>query len=111
MYATMRRYEGTDRSELGELTRRIDESLIPRLSALPGFGGYYLIDAGEGVVTSIGLFDTAAQAHESTRVAARWIREQGLEAVFPTAPTIVAGEVIAQRRSHLTKPAGRSRTQ
>ncbi len=104
MYATVRRYEGTDRSELVRLSTMIDESLIPRLSALPGFGGYYLIDAGEGVITSTGLFDTAGQAHESTRVAARWIREQGLEAVFPNTPRIMAGEVIVQRQLTLAEP-------
>lgn len=73
MYATVRRYEGIDESRSEELARRIGESLMPRLGELPGFGGYYPIEAGEGVLTSVGLFDTAEQAHESTRVAARWI--------------------------------------
>ena len=104
MYATVRRYEGTDQTELGELTSRIETSLIPRLSELPGFGGYYLIDAGEGVITSVGLFDTAGQAHESTRVAARWIREESLEVAFPNSPTVMAGEVIAQRLTALQQP-------
>jgi hypothetical protein len=40
---------------------------------LPGFNGYYLIDAGEGVFASISLFDQAKTAHESTRFAARWV--------------------------------------
>lgn len=99
MYATVRRYEGIDESRSEELTRRIGESLMPRLGELPGFGGYYLIEAGEGVLTSVGLFDTAAQAHESTRVAARWIREQNLESALPNTPKVTAGEVIAQRLS------------
>ena len=47
MYATVRRYERTDQSDLPKLTSRVEESLVPRLSELPGFGGYYLIDAGE----------------------------------------------------------------
>lgn len=97
MYATVRRYEGIDESRSEELTRRIGESLLPRLGELPGFGGYYLIEAGEGVLTSVGLFDTAAQAHESTRVAARWIREQNLEAALPNTPKVTAGAVIAHR--------------
>jgi|SRR5579859_6421496 len=95
MYATVRRYEGIDESRSDELATRIGESLMPRISKLPGFGGYYLIEAAEGVITSVGLFGTAAQAHESTRVAARWIREEMLETALPNTPKITAGEVIA----------------
>ncbi len=98
MYATVRRYEGIDESRSEELATRIGESLMPRLGELPGFGGYYLIEAGEGVLTSVGLFDTAEQAHESTRVAARWIREQKLAAALPNTPKVTAGEVIAHQR-------------
>ena len=78
MYATVRRYEGIDKVRSEEVTRKVSESLLPSLSRLPGFGGYYLIDAGEGVFTSFGLFENAEQAHESTRIAARWVREQKL---------------------------------
>jgi len=95
MYATVRRYEGIDESRFDELATRIRESLMPRLGELPGFGSYYLIEAGEGVLTSVGLFDTAAQAHESTRVAARWIREQQLESALPQSPKVTAGDVVA----------------
>ena len=54
------------------------------MSKLPGFGGYFLIEAGEGVMTSINLFETSDQAHESTRVAATWIREEKLETALRT---------------------------
>ncbi len=97
MYATVRRYEGIDESRSDELATKIREGLMPRLGELPGFGGYYLIEAGEGVLTSVGLFDTAAQAHESTRVAARWIREQQLESALPHSPKVTAGDVVAHR--------------
>ncbi len=95
MYATVRRYEGIDESRSDELATRIRESLMPRIGELPGFGGYYLIEASEGVLTSVGVFDTPEQAHESTRVAARWIREQELDAALPNTPKVTAGEVIA----------------
>jgi hypothetical protein len=95
MYATVRRYEGIDKTRTDEVTKKVGESLMPRLSKLPGFAGYFLIEAGEGVVTSIGLFDTSQQAHESTRVAATWVREENLETALPNAPKITAGEVVA----------------
>ena len=84
MYATVRRYEGIDKVRSEEITRKVGDSLLPSLRELPGFGGYYLIDAGGGVLTSVGLFETSAQAHESTRLAARWVREQKLEDALPS---------------------------
>jgi hypothetical protein len=96
MYATVRRYEGIDKVRSEEITRKVGHSLLPSLRELPGFGGYYLIDAGDGVLTSVGLFETSAQAHESTRLAARWVRDQKLEDALPNTPKITAGLVIAR---------------
>jgi hypothetical protein len=95
MHATVRRYEGVDQKIVGELTKKVGESLMPRLSNLPGFSGYYLIEAGNGVFSSIGVFDTPTQAEESNRVAASWLREQNLETAFPNPPQVTGGEVIA----------------
>jgi hypothetical protein len=95
MYATVRRYEGIDKVRSDEITRKVGDSLLPSLRALPGFRGYYLIDAGESVLTSVGIFETSGQAHESTRVAARWVREQKLEDALPNTPKITAGPLIA----------------
>jgi hypothetical protein len=97
MHATVRRYEGVDQSRTEELTKKVDETLLPRLSNLPGFEGYYLIEAGNGVMSSIGLFDTSAHADESTRVAANWVREEKLETALPNPPKITDGEVIVHK--------------
>jgi hypothetical protein len=97
MHATVRRYEGVDQSRTDELTKKVDETLLPRLSNLPGFEGYYLIEAGNGVMSSIGLFDTSAQSDESTRVAANWVREEKLETALPNPPKITDGEVIVHK--------------
>jgi hypothetical protein len=97
MHATVKRYEGVDQSRTDELTKKVDETLLPRLSKLPGFEGYYLIEAGNGVMSSIGLFDTSEQADESTRVAANWLSEEKLEAALPNPPKITDGEVIVHK--------------
>ena len=94
MHATVRRYEGVDESRTDELTKKLDESLLPRLSKLPGFEGYYLIEAGNGVMSSIDFFDTSAHADESTRVVAEWLREEKLDTVVPNPPKITGGKVI-----------------
>jgi hypothetical protein len=100
MHATVRRYEGVDTSRTDELTKKVNENLIPKLSKLPGFDGYFLIEAGNGVMTSVSLFDTSAHADESTRVAAGWVRDEKLESALPNSPKITVGEVIAQRKKN-----------
>ena len=103
MHATIRRYESIDQSRKSELVKKVDESLLPTLSELPGFNGYFLIDAGAGVMSSVSFFDTAAQADESTRIAGSWLREQKLETALPNAPKITAGYVVVHKTSELVK--------
>ena len=79
-----------------EPTKKVGESWR-RACKLPGFSGYFLIDTGEGVMSSIGLFDTSAHADESTRVAATWVREEKLEPALPNPPKITDGEVIVHK--------------
>ena len=104
MFATVRRYEGIDASHKEELTKKVGESLAPRLSKLPGFSGYFLIDTGEGVMSSIGLFDSSTQADESTRVASEWVRDEKLERILQNPQKVTGGEVIA----HKTNGAARA---
>ena len=103
MNCTIRRYESIDQSRKSELIKMVDEGLLPKLSELPGFNGYSLIDAGDGVVTSVGFFDTAAQADESTRIAAGWLREQKLDAVLSTEPKITSGDVVVHKTRELVQ--------
>jgi hypothetical protein len=95
MYATHRRYEGIDQNRIEELTLKVNESLIPRLSKLPGFKGYFLMEAGDGVVRSTSLFDTSRQAEDSTRIAAEWMQEEKLEKIVPNAPKVTVRKVLA----------------
>jgi hypothetical protein len=105
MYATVRRYEGIDKVRSEEITRKVNDSLVPIIRELPGFAGYVLIDAGAGVLASVSLFETSSQAHESTRVAATWILEHDLSAALPNTPIVTAGPVIAEAKAPDTVPA------
>ena len=95
MHATIRRYDGVDQNRTAELTRKVNESLVPKLEKLPGFKGYYLIDAGNGVFTSLGLFETPEQGKESTKIVASWIRDEKLDTIIPNEPKITSGSVVA----------------
>jgi hypothetical protein len=101
MYGTIRRYEAIDQNRTSELVKKVDETLVPRLTKLPGFSGYHLIEAGNGVMSSISFFDTSAQADESTRVASTWVREQKLETALPNPPKITSGEVVVHKTREL----------
>ena len=95
MHATIRRYDGVDQNRTDELTRKVNETLVPKLEKLPGFKGYFLIEADNGVFSSLGLFENAEQGTESSNVVAAWIRDEKLETMIPNAPKITSGEVIA----------------
>ena len=97
MHATIRRYDGVDQSRTAELTGKVNESLVPKLRTLPGFKGYYLIEAQGGVISSLGLFETAEQADESSKLAAGWVRDEKLESAFPNPPKITSGKVLTHQ--------------
>ena len=96
MHAIIRRYDGVDQNRTTELTSKVNETLMPKLNKLPGFKGYYLIDAGNGVFTSLGLFETPEQGMDSTKLVTTWIREEKLETILPNEPKITSGKVVAR---------------
>jgi hypothetical protein len=97
MFATIRRYDGVDQNRTVELTGKVNETLVPKLSKLQGFKGYYMIEAGNGIISSVAIFETSEQADESTKLAASWVRDEKLETAFPNPPKITTGKVLTHR--------------
>jgi hypothetical protein len=95
MHATIRRYEGVDTTRMNEVVGKVNEKLVPQLRELPGFSGYYLIEAGNGVLSSFGLFETSEQADESKTLVTKWISDENFNSVIPTPPKITSGKVVA----------------
>jgi hypothetical protein len=95
MFATIRRYDGVNQNQTTELTSKVNQLLVPKLNKLPGFAGYYLIEAGNGIFSSLSLFETREQAMESTKFVATWIREEKLDTILPNEPKITSGQVVA----------------
>ena len=92
MWAAMRRYEGiTDDAEAGRL---VGESFIPQLEHIPGFVAYYWIDAGDGVMASLSVFDDKDGADKSVELARDWVRENAAE-LIPNPPKVTEGAVVA----------------
>ena len=95
MHATIRRYEGDHQTRTDELVSNVNETLVPQLRELAGFSGYYLLDTGNGVMSSISLFDTAEQADESTKLVAKWITDENFNTAIPNPPKTTSGKVVA----------------
>ena len=102
MHATIRRYEGVDMARTNEVTGKVNEKLVPELRKLPGFAGYYLIEADNGIVSSLSLFETPEQAEESTKHVSKWITDENFTSAIPNAPKITSGKVVAQSDRVLT---------
>ena len=94
MHATIRRYEGVDPTH--DVSRKVNETLIPKLRELPGFAGYFLIEGSGGVLSSLGLFETSEQADKSTMLVSKWITDEHFDKAIPNAPKITSGKVVAQ---------------
>ena len=95
MHATIRRYEGVDTARTDEVVGKVNETLVPQLRKLPGFAGYYLIEADNGVLSSLGLFQTADQGDESTKIVSKWMTDENFNTAIPNAPKITSGKVVA----------------
>jgi hypothetical protein len=95
MYGIIRRFDGVDKNRTDELTAKVNETLIPNLEKLPGFESFYLIEAGNGVFSSLALFETPEQGKESTNVVATWIRDEKLDTLIPNEPKITSGRIVA----------------
>jgi hypothetical protein len=116
MHAIIRRYEATDKMRTTEIVKKAQDSLLPRMSEMPSFSGYYLIEAGNGVFSSVSVFDTEAHAGESTRVASTWVREENLQTALTNPPKITSGKdkpmiVAVGQREHAIQARRRHRSQ
>ena len=92
MYAAVRRYEGiTDDAKAGHM---VGESFVPLLKEVPGFIAYFWIDAGDGTMASLSVFESKAGADKSVAVAHAWVAENAPN-LFPNPPRVTEGPVVA----------------
>lgn len=96
MFVSVRRYRNVP--SLTALCSEIELEFVPRLKKSPGFIAYYAVDGGDGSLTTISVFSTAAMAEESNGEAAIWMRERN-----PEAPLIPV-EVVAGRLAVAVPP-------
>jgi hypothetical protein len=76
-----------------EAAQRAETGLMTMLRKEPGFLGYSIFDAGDGVGGSVTFFQTEANARAAIELARIWIRESLLDR-FDGEPEIVIGEIL-----------------
>ena len=95
MYAAIRRYHANPDS-VDEVARRVNEEFVDMISDMPGFVAYFVLNAGQGEIGSVSVFEDQQSAEESNSRAEQWVR-QNLSELLPTPPEYAAGEVVAYR--------------
>ena len=115
MHATVRRYEGIDQTKKDELTRKVEESLMPTLSKLPGFNGYFLIDAKD-LDEAIAIATRAAppsrptaEARRSPTTASSTPDPENSWARYCRASTLSTGRATSATRSFRRAPRNPTR--
>ncbi|MGD9890898.1 MAG: hypothetical protein AB7R89_11710 [Dehalococcoidia bacterium] len=94
LYATICRYDGVPTSV--DSVAPAGRQLAFALSEAPGFVSYAVLDAGDGVLVSVTVFDDPTGLAAADQFIDRWVAEH-LAAVLPRPPEVITGEVIVQR--------------
>jgi hypothetical protein len=94
MYVAVRRFEGV--SDPQKVAQVAEEGFVPIISDLPGFVAHYTVDAGDGVIVGISVFEHKAAEEESTFLAGEFVAEN-LEPLMSNPPQVTAGEVVVYK--------------
>ena len=92
MYLVIRKFNHV--SSVTEAARRAESGIGQMLRNLPGFQGYYVLDAGNGVGRPVTIFDTKEVAIAANEKASAWVRASLID-VIDGEPEVTIGEVLA----------------
>jgi hypothetical protein len=94
MYVAVRPYEGVTDSL--EVARLVEEDYVPIISEMPGFGAYYCVDAGDGVMVTTSVFEHK-DAEEQSIFKAGQFTAKDLGQLAPNPPQVTAGEIVSYK--------------
>ena len=89
MHASVRRYRVTD---VEAFVAKMEAEFVDQVETVDGFVGYYVVDGGDGTITSITVGETEEAVDLSTARAEHWVVEKVAHLV-EGAPDVTAGEV------------------
>jgi hypothetical protein len=91
MYMVIRKFNRM--RSVAEAARRAESGVGELLRQSPGFLGYYVFDAGDGIGGSVSLFESKEAAVAANEQALAWIRGSLMD-VIDGVPEITMGEVL-----------------
>jgi hypothetical protein len=103
MHASVRRYRAVD---VEALLRQVQEEFVDRVKTVEGFVGYYVIDGGDGTVTSIIVGQTAATVEASNALAKNG-SSSGAPTSSNTLPTSLRARYASAPNGHQSCPRPR----
>lgn len=95
-FIVTRRYQ-FDPKDIDEIVRRVETGFVPIISQSPGFCGYAVIDAGDGVLVTVSTFESQQQSERSVQDAREWV-QQNLSSMVKGPPEVWAARVTARWR-------------
>ena len=75
MQASIRKYK-VDQGQMDEISRRVEEKFVSRVSGAPGFVAYYVVDAGNGILITVTVGDDPDAVQQSADLAAEFVRDE-----------------------------------
>jgi hypothetical protein len=95
MHASIRQYLSSDAAEVGRRASDESSGFGPVARGIQGFQAWYLIDSGDGTLTTITICDDEAGVNESVEKAREWVGENAAD-LIEGVPTVTNGRVEAQ---------------
>jgi hypothetical protein len=96
-YGVLRRYQ-VDPKNLDKVIDSARSGFLPLVTHLPGFASYSVLDAGNGTLVTISGFTAPSGSEESTKAAAKYVKEH-LAPLVPSPPEVISGEVKLLERA------------
>jgi hypothetical protein len=91
MYLVIRKFSRM--RTVREAARRAESGIAQLMKQSPGFRGYYIFDAGDGVAGSVTFFDDKESAAAANVKALAWI-QASLSDLIHGEPEVISGEVL-----------------
>ncbi len=88
MYGSIRRYR-VRMGSVNEIIEKVQQGLVPLLEKVPGFAGYYVINADSNRATSFTVGTSREAVEAMNRVALDWVRENLPDRL--SEPEVIAG--------------------
>jgi hypothetical protein len=101
MYAVVHRYHGVTNPE--DVAGRVNAAVASTGIEACGLVAYWALDAGDGIMASVGILDDRSCAETFRDPALAWLRDD-ITTFVPHPPEVTAGEVFAALGAGVVQP-------